>query len=188
MISYSNREVWPEGDGTPSLIDIGVALGRIPRFCGHTKEWYPVLAHVLTVATILPDKYALYGLLHDSPEACMGDVPTPWKTEVARRREYMLLRRIYAENGLSFPISERAQSAVDTADHQALVAEAHTLGHPRPDIFGIPDPEIVRLTEFHLGNCRQMIEPEISSRIFVEAFEHYYDLLHPSKKVKNPVA
>ena len=186
MISYSNRDVYPDGSGAPSLEDIGVALGRIPRFCGHTKEFYPVLGHILTVATILPDKYALFGLLHDAPEACMGDVPTPWKTEVARRREHMLLRRIYEDNGLKFPISDRAQAAVDIADSQALIAEAHVLGHPRAEVFnGTPDPEIMRITQFHLEQAISFINPEISSRIFVEAFEHYRDVQSPRKRAKN---
>ncbi len=176
MMSLYQGENVTLTSGAPSLYTIGVSLGRIPRFCGHTRDLYTVLPHVLTVATILPDRYALYGLLHDAPECMVSDVPTPMKTQVARNRENALLKRIYASTGIKWPISEAAQEAVDEADHLALVAEAHVLGHSAADRIGDLSevhPELIALVEYHLENVPTMMNPEVSGPIYEEAFNHY---------------
>lgn len=185
MICYLGEEVWPDDQGSPSLYSIGVALGRIPRFCGHTREYYPVLAHVLTVAAIMPPEYALFGLLHDAPEACVSDVPTPWKTAAAKAQEAILIERIYKAQGLTWPLSEEAQEAVDKADRICLYAEAHAIGHPAasPDWKGRAgvwpdeyDQDAYDLTLYHLENAPKYLHPEIAGPIFEQAFEHYYRL------------
>ena len=173
MICYQNEEVYPESHGYPTLYSIGVALGRIPRFCGHTEHWFPVLGHVLTVAQILPPEAALAGLLHDAPEACVSDVPTPWKTQAARRREDMLLRRIYEGNGLVWPIPHKIQELVDWADHAALVSEAHVLGHPRAAIFGEPDEKVMKVTTDFLDLAPNFLRADVSGPMYEEAFRHY---------------
>lgn len=177
MICYNGEAVWPEGEGYPELYSIGVALGRIPRFCGHTKHWYPVLGHVLAVAEILPKKAALQGLLHDAPEACMSDVPTPWKTQAARRREYMLLRRIYKGNGLDWPISEDVQELVDDADATMLAAEAHVIGHPKADIWTPPLDEHAAIVEKYLAVSHTFLNADVSGPIYEEAFQMHYKRL-----------
>jgi hypothetical protein len=137
MITYLGESVYPNG-GAPELYSIGVSLGRIPRFGGHTRDVYPVLAHVMGVARYINEthpQYALDGLLHDSQECCTMDVPTPWKTQAAKRREGMLQRRIYKSLGLAHPISEEAQEVVDWADGALLAAEANVIGHPRAKEF-----------------------------------------------------
>lgn len=182
MRTYLNEDVWPDGKGAPSLFSIGVGLGRIPRFCGHTKEWYPVLGHVLTVASILPDEYALYGLLHDAPETCMSDVPTPWKTVAARKREDMLLRRIYQANNVDWPIAQEAQEAVDEADRICLMAEAQVIGHPAADeLWPEADETAMEITRLNLGQAMQFMNPNISGPIYETAFEHYNSFLELAK-------
>ena len=177
MICYNGEAVWPEGEGYPSLHSIGVALGRIPRFCGHTKHWYPVLAHVLAVAEILPKKAALQGLLHDAPEACMSDVPTPWKTQAARRRENMLLRRIYLGNGLDWPISEEVQELVDEADATMLAAEAHVIGHPKAEIWKPPLADHAAIVEKYLSESLNFLNADVAGPMYEEAFRMYYKRL-----------
>src|SRR5690606_16370569 len=66
-------------DGAPSLESVAVSLGRIPRFAGHTRTWYPVLAHVLCCAAYVEDRYGIHALLHDAAESCVNDVPRPMK-------------------------------------------------------------------------------------------------------------
>ncbi len=181
MICYQGEEVWPYGKGAPSLYSIGVALGRIPRFCGHTRDFYPVLGHVLTVAAILPPEYALYGLLHDAPEACVSDVPTPWKTVAARKREHKLLKRIYKSQGLEWPLTQAAQQAVDDADRTCLVAEAHAVGHPAAERIWGPveeaDQDAYQLSLYHLENAAKYLIPEISGPIYEQAYVHYHELV-----------
>lgn len=131
MITYGGERVTLT-TGVPGIHTIGVALGRIPRFCGHTRDWYPVLCHCVVVARLLPDEIAIHGLMHDFQEALFADVPTPMKTQVARNREERVLQRIYEANGIELP-DEEVQDLVHEADRVALVAEAHVLGHPGAD-------------------------------------------------------
>lgn len=179
MIVYSGRTVAPrdsdwENNTFPDLFSIGVSLGRIPRFAGHTKHLYTVLPHVLTVATIMPQEYSIYGLLHDAPEACCADVPTPWKTESAKERELDLYERIVEGHGLVWPIPAHVQAEVDKADHLALEAEAHAIGHPSADvIWPNPDPKVVELTEFHMQHIGKMTQPDIAGNIYQEAFASF---------------
>jgi hypothetical protein len=185
VICYQGEEVWPDNEGSPSLYSIGVSLGRVARFAGHTKYFYTVLPHVLTVAAIMPEEYAIYGLLHDAPEACVSDVPSPWKTQAAKAQESILIERIYKANGLEWPISAEAQAAVDLADHVVLVAEAHAIGHPaadpdwtgRPDVWPKePDADAYEITLYHLDNIPQYLNAEIAGPIYEQAFVHYLDL------------
>jgi hypothetical protein len=176
MIIYSGKNVWPlemnvEGNTFPDLFSLGVSLGRIPRFTGHTRELYTVLPHALTVAAIMPSSYGILGLLHDAPEACCADVPTPWKTDAAKAREHELYERILEGHGLVWPIPEEAQAAVDIADRKALAAEAHVLGHPAAaEVWPEFDEATAELTRYHLQFIGQMMVPEIAGAIYREAF------------------
>ena len=129
MITYGGEHVTLQS-GSPSIHTIGAGLGRIVRFCGHTKHFYTVLCHSLAVADIMRPEIAVYGLMHDAQECLVSDVPTPFKTQNARNREAVLLRNIYIANGLPWPIPDAIQEEIDEADHKALIAEAHILKHP----------------------------------------------------------
>lgn len=64
--------------------DIAIALARVCRFTGHTKDFLSVGQHCVNVARILeewgaPIYVRLYGLLHDAPEAYLNDVVRPLK-------------------------------------------------------------------------------------------------------------
>lgn len=65
--------------------DIAHALSLICRFTGHVKQHYSVAEHCVLQATYAMNKtrdknLALWGLLHDAPEAYLGDVSTPLKS------------------------------------------------------------------------------------------------------------
>ena len=177
MMTFQGETVPVDGDGVPSLETMGVSLGRIVRFCGHTRHWYSVLGHSRTVAALLPAEYGIHGLMHDTPEVCMSDVPTPWKTQVHRNREHRLLKRIYLANDLDWPRGEDAEEALDVADHKALVAEAYVLEHPGYGVLWTEEPEedAVEFTHFHLEKWREFMVPEIAGPIFEEAFKTYVE-------------
>lgn len=73
--------------------DIAIALARIARFTGHTKDFLSVGQHVVNVARILnewgePIEVQLYGLLHDAPEYVLNDVVSPLKRMLPQYRAF----------------------------------------------------------------------------------------------------
>lgn len=163
--------------GAPNVNTLGISLGRIARFCGHCELHYTVLCHSLTVAALLPPAYGIHGLMHDTPESLVSDVPTPMKSQVARSREGKLLERIYITAGLPWPIPDEALEAVAEADHLALIAEAHVLKHRGE--WGEPDPHAVALTKKHLKKVSEYIDlagTGVAGAVFERAFKKYSKL------------
>jgi hypothetical protein len=64
---------------TYTLEDIAHALSHIPRFCGHTRQFYSVAQHSYMVAYLVPESNQRAALLHDASEAFMCDIPSPLK-------------------------------------------------------------------------------------------------------------
>lgn len=61
------------------LQDIAKGLANICRFGGQIHGFYPVASHTLTVWHLAPDHLKKAALLHDAPEAYLGDVIKPLK-------------------------------------------------------------------------------------------------------------
>jgi hypothetical protein len=70
--------------------DIAFSLARHPRFCGQSI-FYSVAQHSVYVSKIIENLlglewpgcfYSLYGLLHDSAEAYIADIPRPVKHNI----------------------------------------------------------------------------------------------------------
>src|SRR5690349_18842227 len=64
--------------------DIAHALSMICRFGGHTKQFYSVAEHSVRVANAMEIAgcgalACLHGLIHDAPEAYLGDIVRPLK-------------------------------------------------------------------------------------------------------------
>lgn len=177
MITYQGERVTLSA-GAPSLFTMGVSLGRIVRFTGHCKEFYTVLAHSFVVAGIMRPEIGIHGLLHDTPEVMVSDVPTPMKSQVARNREKVLLERIYVANGLDWPIADDILEELEDADHKALIAEAHILEHPGAEsIWGIDfDPEAGRLTRKYLKQVPEFLQAEVAGKAFERQFKKYAKL------------
>ena len=177
MILYGGERVTLTA-GVPTLNTIGVSLGRIVRFTGHTKEWYSVLSHSLVVAELLPPEIGVYGQMHDAQEICASDVPSPMKTQVARQRERMIQKRIYISYGLQWPIPDEIVEAVEVADHKALLAEAHILGHPgTSDYWGTEyDAEAAKLTRKYLKKTALFLDPSYSGPYFEKTFKKFAKL------------
>jgi hypothetical protein len=108
--------------GAPSIRDIAVQLMRLDRFGGAGVAFWPVGLHSMLVAAMLPPELEHHGLLHDSPECCVADVPRPFKTDAARAVEARLMTRIYSSLGIVLPTPEEAK-LIHAADIRAVNAE-----------------------------------------------------------------
>jgi hypothetical protein len=78
--------------------DIADALANICRFNGHCP-FYSVAQHSVAVSWLVPQEYAMEGLMHDAAEAYLGDVTAPLK---------MLLAKVYG------PIEDATEAAIAT--------------------------------------------------------------------------
>jgi uncharacterized protein len=117
------------------IVDIAHALSNICRFTGHCREFYSVAEHSIRVSRIVPEKDALWGLLHDASEAYICDVARPLKRwpefeAVYRPIEDRLMRAVCERFGL--PVEMPA--SVREADLVLLHTEARDLmGKPPQD-------------------------------------------------------
>ena len=58
---------------------VALTLGRICRFAGNCKTFWPVLMHSLVVSYLVPEQAAIHALLHDAAVIYIGDIPSPFK-------------------------------------------------------------------------------------------------------------
>jgi uncharacterized protein len=88
--------------------DIAHALSRLCRYNGHCGGFISVARHSIWVSDVLPRELALWGLLHDAPEAYLGDMTRPVKRQEAMeefRAADERLEQVVAEKfGLEYPM------------------------------------------------------------------------------------
>lgn len=78
-------------DPDPAVLDIeriARCLARIVRWSAHLDGWWCVAQHSVWVCDQLPAHLKLQGLLHDAPEAIIGDIPSPLKARLPHFRAY----------------------------------------------------------------------------------------------------
>jgi len=94
-------------------------------------------------------KMGLYALMHDAHESVTGDVPSTWKTEDIRNRQFALDVLMYQEFRVPFPTVDEEDKIRDV-DCSALYAEASVIGPPGiMEWFGVPaDPLTIADVEF----------------------------------------
>jgi 5'-deoxynucleotidase YfbR-like HD superfamily hydrolase len=116
-----------------ALEDVARALSNTCRFGGHVKRYYSVAEHAVLVYELVAEAGAtpavcFAALHHDSHEAYMGDIPTPFKR---------LLRAVWPriQDRVDAAVCERLgvdpdllkHAAVKKADARALLIEANEL-------------------------------------------------------------
>lgn len=122
----SGRPFWPL-DPRPediSIEDIVDGLTGICRYCGHTRWHYSVAQHSYLVSKVVNPRFALAGLLHDAPEALLGDVITPVKRlikDVYRKLEDDSMRAVATK--YDFIYDEETHLEVKIADEILLATE-----------------------------------------------------------------
>lgn len=100
----------------PALIeieDIAIGLSRIPRFAGHTKRFYSVLSHSISVWAMVPKEHHMAALLHDASEAYIFDMPSPIKSRLPdyKKLEFGLMSAIAEKFGFQYPLHPEVAAA-----------------------------------------------------------------------------
>jgi len=132
MMTLSNILVMPDNDKCPAIEDVAVGLGRVPRFAGQTKRWWPVLLHSLIVYEMVADSThskhtRLRALWHDAHEAVTEDIPSTWKTTEIKVVQDGIDKRLWKMLGLPEYL-QWEYDLIHDADQIALHAEAFLVG------------------------------------------------------------
>ncbi len=111
--------------------DIAHALSNLCRFTGHCREFYSVADHSVRVSYACDPQDALWGLLHDAPEAYLADMSRPIKRyspfgQIYKGVEDRLMNQIVIKFGLS---QFGTPASVIEADTVLLMTEKRDLMH-----------------------------------------------------------
>jgi hypothetical protein len=119
-------------DPDPSSIDledIVTSLERIPRYCGHGKVAWSVLAHSVCVAKMVPQQYKMTALLHDATEAYIHDISRPLKSTKMFDNYRKLEHKIWLTIAKKFGCHEVIPECVHAADNAITWYEVQMLMH-----------------------------------------------------------
>lgn len=111
-----------------TIEEIASALARICRYTGHLRddvENYSVAQHSVLVSYLVPQVYALEGLMHDAAEAFLSDLSSPLKYFLP---DYKALERVVEEHVFrEYLLPPEVPREVKTADLIALRTEQRDL-------------------------------------------------------------
>lgn len=174
MITHSGRRFFPL-DPRPTEVDfrdIGHALSLICRYGGHVRRFYSVAEH----STLLAEHFlmrgdftwARYALLHDAPEAYIGDMVRPLKTGMTlfKTAERAVERAIFRRAGLGDgPIPRE----VDDADKAIVIDERAALFTPEVLALANWYPKLAPLGVVVTGHPPHVAERDFAS-MFIRLF------------------
>jgi hypothetical protein len=124
-------------------IDIAHSLAHQCRFNGHTKQFYSVAHHSVLASHHVPERFALYALLHDAAEAYIGDMPKPVKNLFPEFEalEIRILAAVFEKAGID-PRNEEAWSWVVGIDQRLLMTERDQLMGAPPEPWFLDHPDL----------------------------------------------
>lgn len=121
-----------------AIDDIAHALAMVCRFSGHVTRFYSVAEHSVWVSTVAETaaaelryephdliEVAMAGLLHDSPEAYLGDMVRPLKRSMPEYRN--VEKRVEAAIAAKFGLSDNGAHLIKAADVRMLATEREQL-------------------------------------------------------------
>lgn len=126
-----------------NIFDIAHSLAMQCRYNGHTERFYSVAEHCVLMSQWVPEKDALWALLHDATEAYVGDMVRPIKKHMPDyiRIEKAIMSMICIKFDLPFTMPE----SVYEADNRIIENERAALlkSPPLPwTVHGSPLPDI----------------------------------------------
>lgn len=150
--------------------DISHALAQICRFNGHTRTFYSVAQHSCIVADLVPNEHKLAALLHDAPQAYLGDLVRPLKRFMFsyQHTEDLVWQAICG----AFGVDTELPQSVLLADLTALATERRDLLPAHPAVW----------------ECLEGIEPMadvIRPWTALEARTHYSQRLMDQLSINN---
>jgi hypothetical protein len=146
------------------------------RFNGHTKKFYSVAQHSVIVSYICEPEDALWGLLHDAPEAYLIDIPKPLKILPELRALVEVENKVQEVICSHFGLPLKEPASVRHADQCALYTEKRDV-MPRDMTKEFSYP----LKYKTLSVPIIPLLPDQAERLFLD---RYYELV-PSKTYKN---
>lgn len=105
--------------------DIAHSLAMQCRYNGHTSRFYSVAEHSILMSQVVPEEDALWALLHDAPEAYIGDMVRPLKRHLKEFRE--IDERIMGAVCEKFDIPYDMPDSVKEADNRIIENERKEL-------------------------------------------------------------
>jgi uncharacterized protein len=164
---------------------IAHALSNLCRYTGHSRRFYSVAEHCVIVSRLVPEKYALEGLLHDASEAYCGDVASPLKALLPGYKEIEegVQEAIATFYGLTYPFPPE----VKEADVLAYVTERQTISNTGVDAMWFTD---VKPAELDIKGLR----PNQARDLFLDRYEELtkngtgYEVLHAKGKARATAA
>lgn len=131
MQTFTGRKFYPLDPRADEIVleDIAHGLAMTCRYGGQCQRFYSVAEHAFLVSHLVPEPFALHGLLHDSAEAYIGDMIRPLKHQPEmgdfRQAEEMIEDAVAIAFGLDW--TPEAVDSVKEFDDRILVDEITTL-------------------------------------------------------------
>lgn len=126
----------------PELTDINIediawSLSNINRFNGHLQIQISVARHSLEVSELVPEELQLAALLHDAPEAYLGDVTRPVKRYLKKSGVDLDDYEGFWQNLVwrkydCVPVNKEQEQIITDADDLQMAREIVTLGPEGP--------------------------------------------------------
>lgn len=112
--------------------DIAHALAMVCRFGGHCREFYSVAEHSVRMAEVADFEHgidaAMWALIHDAPEAYLGDMVRPLKSTMPDYRRMEARTEEVIIQGLGFkPVNAECRAYVKHLDDVLLMTERRDL-------------------------------------------------------------
>lgn len=141
IATYSGLPFWPMSPKPEDvrIDDIAHALSQLCRFAGHTRAFYSVAQHSVLVSLLCDPQDALWGLLHDAPEAYLCDLASPVKRTPLLSGYRVLEAHVQIAVARKFGLPIRIPASVKAADTVLLRTEQRDLMR-MPQGWAVPPP------------------------------------------------
>lgn len=135
MQLYSGKPFYPNDPRSEEIDieDIAHSLSNQCRYNGHTKRFYSVAEHSVLVSEMVAQKtnninIIQQGLMHDAPEAYVGDVIRPLKIQLTEWEKFEI--PVWKVICKRYSINPKINPIVHKMDYDACAIEKRDLMNP----------------------------------------------------------